>query len=70
MTGILALLLGSGGARYTIIQTFTATQDWTCPAGVTEVEYLIVAGGGGGGGQNSGGQCGGGGAGGFELAQD
>ena len=50
MTGILNLIIGSLGQRYTIIQTFTATQDWTCPAGVTEVDYLVVAGGGGGGG--------------------
>ena len=35
---------------YTIVQTFTATSTWTCPTGVTEVEYLVVAGGGGGGG--------------------
>ena len=52
---------------YTIVQTFTATSTWTCPTGVTEVEYLIVAGGGGGGGSNSsgggGGYAGGGGAG-------
>ena len=26
---------------YTIVQTFTATSTWTCPAGVTEVEYLV-----------------------------
>ena len=32
---------------YTIVQTFTATSTWTCPAGVSEVEYLVVAGGGG-----------------------
>ena len=36
---------------YTVIQTFTATSTWTCPTGVTEVEYLVVAGGGGGGSQ-------------------
>ena len=29
----------------TIVQTFTETSTWTCPAGVTEVEYLVVAGG-------------------------
>jgi hypothetical protein len=35
----------------TVIQSFTATGDWTCPTGVTEVEYLVVAGGGGGAGR-------------------
>ena len=34
---------------YTVVQTFTATSTWRCPAGVTEVEYLVVAGGGSGG---------------------
>ena len=34
--------------NYTVVQTFTATSTWTCPTGVTEVEYLVVAGGGGG----------------------
>ena len=60
MTGILNLIIGSLGSRYTIIQTFTATQDWTPPAGVTEVEYLVVGGGGGG-------IAGGGGAGGYRT---
>ena len=63
MTGILNLIIGSLGSRYTIIQTFTATQDWTCPTGVTSVDYLIVGGGGGGSGASSGG----GGAGGFRT---
>ena len=31
----------------TVIQTFNSSTTWTCPTGVTEVEYLIVAGGGG-----------------------
>ena len=44
---------------YTIVQTFTATSTWTCPAGVTEVEYLVVAGGGGGGSSGGGGGAGG-----------
>ena len=35
------------GVGFTVVQTFTATSTWTCPAGVTEVEYLVVAGGGG-----------------------
>jgi hypothetical protein len=50
-------------AGYTVIQTFTATSTWTCPTGVTEVEYLVVAGGGGGGSTTGGG----GGAGGFRT---
>jgi hypothetical protein len=37
------------GLGKTVIQTFTASGTWTCPTGVTEVEYLVVAGGGGGG---------------------
>ncbi|NBR24969.1 MAG: hypothetical protein EBU08_14585 [Micrococcales bacterium] len=47
----------SGG--YTIIQTFTGNSTWTCPAGVTSVEYLVVAGGGGGGANGGGGGAGG-----------
>jgi hypothetical protein len=31
------------------IQTFTATSSWTCPDGVSQVDYLVVAAGGGGG---------------------
>ena len=27
----------------TVVQTFTASGTWTCPAGVTEVEYLAVS---------------------------
>ena len=53
---------------YVVIQTFTASGSWTCPTGVTEVEYLVVAGGGGGGGVGtSSGNAGGGGAGGFRT---
>jgi hypothetical protein len=37
------------GGFVTVIQSFTATGEWVCPTGVTEVEWLIVAGGGGGG---------------------
>ena len=37
------------GNFVTVIQSFTATGDWVCPTGVTEVEYLVVGGGGGGG---------------------
>ena len=29
---------------YTVIQTFTATSTWTCPTGVTSVDYLVVGG--------------------------
>ena len=49
MPGFLNALLGflkPGGAGFTIIQTFTSSTTWICPAGVTEVEYLVVAGGG------------------------
>jgi len=46
---------------YTLTGSSTTSTTWTVPAGVTEVEYLVVAGGGGGGGQVGGG----GGAGGF-----
>ena len=46
-----------------MVETFTATGSWTCPDGVTEVEYLVVAGGGGGGNTFAGG----GGAGGFRT---
>ena len=66
MSGIMLSLLAraiGGGGPYTVIQTFTSSTTWICPAGVTEVEYLVVAGGGGGG-SNSGG---GGGAGGFRT---
>ena len=48
----------------TVVVTFKESGSWTCPTGVTEVEYLVVAGGGGGaGGYGSGG----GGAGGFRT---
>jgi hypothetical protein len=49
MTGILNALFASlaGPQNVTVIQSFTATGDWVCPTGVTEVEWLIVAGGGG-----------------------
>jgi hypothetical protein len=39
----------TAGGFVTVIQSFTATGEWVCPTGVTEVEWLIVAGGGGGG---------------------
>jgi hypothetical protein len=56
----------TAGGFVTVIQSFTATGDWVCPTGVTEVEWLVVAGGGGGGGSAPGGG-GGGGAGGFRT---
>jgi hypothetical protein len=46
-----------------VVQQFNADGTWTCPTGVTEVEYLVVAGGGGGGRAFGGG----GGAGGFRT---
>jgi hypothetical protein len=66
MSGIHLALLGmtyGPGAPVTVIQSFTATGEWVCPTGVTEVEWLIVAGGGGGGNNNGGG----GGAGGYRT---
>ena len=69
MTGILLSLLSSrisGG--FTVVQTFTATSTWTCPTGVTSVDYLVVGGGGGGAaGRIAVGGGGGGGAGGFRT---
>ena len=48
--------------------TFNGSATWTCPTGVTEIEYLVVAGGaGGGGGRGSGDAGAGGGAGGFRT---
>ena len=54
---------------YQSIVTFTTSGSWTCPTGVSSIDYLIVAGGGGGGGQSSGTDVGsgGGGAGGFRT---
>ena len=67
MTGIHQLLftnfaITTGGGIGTQILQFTGTGSWTCPTGVTEIDYLVVGGGGGGG--TSGG---GGGAGGFRT---
>jgi hypothetical protein len=36
------------GESVTVIQSFTATGEWVCPTGVTEVEYLLLRVGGGG----------------------
>jgi hypothetical protein len=64
MSGIHLALLGMNfGQPFTEIITFNGSATWTCPTGVTEVEYLVVAGGGGGGGYG-----GGGGAGGYRTA--
>ena len=54
------------GIGSTVITSFTASGYWTAPAGVTQVDYLVVAGGGGGGtGTVGSANAGGGGAGGF-----
>ena len=52
------------GIVSTVSTSFTASGYWTAPAGVTQVDYLVVAGGAGGGGN---GASGGGGAGGFRT---
>jgi hypothetical protein len=46
-----------------VIRTFTADATWIAPAGVTNVEYVVVGGGGGGGGGHDTGSGGGGGGG-------
>ena len=51
------------GIGSTVITSFTASGYWTAPAGVTQVDYLVVAGGGAGGSN----YAGGGGAGGFRT---
>ena len=53
MTGIHQLLFtnfATGGGDATQILTFTGGGSWTCPTGVTEIDYLVIGGGGGGGG--------------------
>ena len=47
----------------TVVLSFTSSGSWTCPDGVSQVDYLVVAGGGGGGLDIGGG----GGAGGFRT---
>jgi hypothetical protein len=50
MSGIHLALLGmTYGGEVTVIQSFTATGEWVCPTGVTEVEFFVGGGGGGGG---------------------
>ena len=68
MSGIMSLLLAAKttAAPNYVVSTFLASGTWTCPTGVSEVEYLVVAGGAGGGS----GHGGGGGAGGFPPARD
>lgn len=39
---------------FTVVEEFDSTSCWTCPDGVDNIEYLIVAGGGGAGGDNGG----------------
>jgi len=68
-SGFLQLPVGTTAQRttnpqYTVVQfTSLGTTTWTVPAGISEVEVLVVGGGGGGGGGNGG--AGGGGAGGL-----
>ena len=57
-------LIAAAYTRHTV--TTPGTTSWTVPAGVTSIDYLVVAGGGGGGGSNSW-QCAGGGAGGYRT---
>ena len=64
-TANLTLPVGTSANRPTINSTvvsFTTvgTTTWTCPAGVTSIEVLLVAGGGAGGGYHGGGGGGGG----------
>ena len=62
-TGAISLPAGSelGRTVYKLQQfTSTGSTTWTCPAGVTSVEVLVVGGGGGGGGNHAGGGGGGG----------
>ena len=54
-TGYLQLPVGTSGARptapaWTVVSlTATGSGNWTVPAGVTQVDVLVVGGGGGGG---------------------
>ncbi|HYD55479.1 MAG TPA: hypothetical protein VEB41_01085, partial [Burkholderiales bacterium] len=53
-----------------VVHVFTGNGQFTAPAGVTSIDYLVVGGGGGGGGvasTNNAGGAGGGGAGGFRT---
>jgi len=62
-TGAISLPAGSelGRTVYKLQQfTSTGSTTWTCPAGVTSIEVLVVGGGGGGGGNHAGGGGGGG----------
>ena len=55
-----AFAAGNWPTDYDVILQFTESSTWECPAGVTEIEYLIVAGGGGTGNDTAGGAGGGG----------
>ena len=71
MTGIHQLLFSNfitavaGADSFVVVETFNGSTTWTCPTGVTSVDYLVVAGGGGGGVHD--GAAGAGGAGGFRT---
>ena len=61
-TGYITIATGTTAQRSTVVfKEVGAGQSWTCPAGITQVQVLVVAGGGGGGSGTAGG---GGGAGG------
>ena len=50
MTGILLMLLGGTKPQeFVETITFNGSATWTCPTGVSSVDYLVVGGGGGGG---------------------
>jgi len=34
--------------RTIVVQDFTSSSTWTCPDGVSSIEYLVIGGGGGG----------------------
>ena len=59
MTGIHQILFSSFGASaagdVVIVQSFLGDSTWTCPPGVTSVDYLVIAGGAGAGGDMGGG---------------
>lgn len=60
-------IINSASAPQTKTQTFTASGNWTAPAGVLSVQVQCWGAGGGGGGSRSGGSGGGGGGGGYAL---
>lgn len=54
-------VIGESSASAPVVETFTTSDTWVVPAGVTEVEVLVVGGGGGGGPADSNTRSGGGG---------